>query len=79
VGVKDKGHKRKVKKGGPSNPKHNKWLNKAREEANNSPKHPLPSTNPSSPGLEDIPKGEETVYPFHFYGKTIHYAGNIQS
>jgi hypothetical protein len=34
------------------------WLDKAREEANDSPKHPLPSTNPHSPGLEEIPEEE---------------------
>jgi hypothetical protein len=34
------------------------WLDKAREEANDSPKHPSPSTNPCSPGLEEIPEEE---------------------
>src|SRR5437588_4039287 len=37
------------------------WLDKAREEANNSPKHPSLSTNPHSPGLEEIP--EEDLPP----------------
>jgi hypothetical protein len=27
----------------------------------------LLSTNPRSPGLEDIPKEEDNIYPFHFY------------
>jgi hypothetical protein len=31
------------------------WLDKAREKANNSPKCPSLSTNPHSPGLEEIP------------------------
>jgi hypothetical protein len=34
------------------------WLDKAREEANDSPKCPLPSTNTHSPGLEEIPEEE---------------------
>jgi hypothetical protein len=34
------------------------WLDKAREEANNSPKCPSPSTNPHLSGLEEIPKEE---------------------
>jgi hypothetical protein len=34
------------------------WLDKAREEANDSLKRPSPSTNPRSPGLEEIPKEE---------------------
>jgi hypothetical protein len=34
------------------------WLDKAREEANNSPKRPLLSTDPCSPGLEEIPEEE---------------------
>jgi hypothetical protein len=34
------------------------WLDKAREEANNSPKHPLLSTDPHSPSLEEIPEEE---------------------
>jgi hypothetical protein len=37
------------------------WLDKAREEANDSPKCLLPSTNPHSPGLEEIP--EEDMPP----------------
>jgi hypothetical protein len=38
------------------------WLDKAREEAHDSSKCPsLPSTNPHSPGLEEIP--EEDVPP----------------
>jgi hypothetical protein len=37
------------------------WLDKAREEANDSPKHPSPSTNPYSPDLEEIP--EEDLPP----------------
>jgi hypothetical protein len=35
------------------------WLDKAREEANDSPKRPLPTTSPHSPGLEDIPEEED--------------------
>jgi hypothetical protein len=37
------------------------WLNKAREEANNSPKCLSPTTSPYSPSLEDIP--EEDIPP----------------
>jgi hypothetical protein len=38
------------------------WLDKAREKANDSPKHSLLlSTNPNSPGLESIP--EEDALP----------------
>jgi hypothetical protein len=37
------------------------WLNKAREEANDSPKHPSLTTSPHSPSLEDIP--EEDIPP----------------
>jgi hypothetical protein len=37
------------------------WLDKAREEANNSPKHPSLTTSPHSPNLEDIP--EEDMPP----------------
>jgi hypothetical protein len=37
------------------------WLDKAREEANDSPKHPLPTTSPHLPNLESIP--EEDVPP----------------
>jgi hypothetical protein len=47
-----------------------KWLDKAREEANDSPKRPLPSTNPRSPGLEDISEEEENPYPFTFHELT---------
>jgi hypothetical protein len=32
------------------------WLDKAREGANDSPKHPSLSTDPRSPGLEEIPE-----------------------
>jgi hypothetical protein len=34
------------------------WLDKAREEADDSLKHLLLSTNPRSPGLEEIPEEE---------------------
>jgi hypothetical protein len=34
------------------------WLDKAREEANDSPKCSLLSTDPHSPGLEEIPEEE---------------------
>jgi hypothetical protein len=34
------------------------WLDKAREEANDSLKHPSLSTDPRSPDLEEIPKKE---------------------
>jgi hypothetical protein len=34
------------------------WLDKAREEANDSPKHPSLSTSSRSPSLEEIPKEE---------------------
>jgi hypothetical protein len=37
------------------------WLDKAREEANNSPKCPSPTTSPHSPTLESIP--EEDMPP----------------
>src|SRR5437588_7298610 len=37
------------------------WLDKAREEANDSPKCPLPTTSPHLPSLEDIP--EEDMPP----------------
>jgi hypothetical protein len=40
------------------------WLDKAREEANDSPKHPSLSTNPHSPGLEEISE-EETLPEEH--------------
>jgi hypothetical protein len=36
------------------------WLDKAREEANNSPKHLSPSTDSYSPGLEKIPEEESS-------------------
>jgi hypothetical protein len=37
------------------------WLDKAWEEANDSPKRPSPTTSPHSPNLESIP--EEDVPP----------------
>jgi hypothetical protein len=40
------------------------WLDKAREEANDSPKHPSPSSDTRSPSLEDIPE-EETLSEEH--------------
>jgi hypothetical protein len=44
-----------------------KWLDQAREEADDSPKCLSPSTNPRSPGLEDISKEEKNPYPFTFH------------
>jgi hypothetical protein len=44
-----------------------KWLDKAREEADDSPKLISPSSNHCLPSLEDISKEEKNLYPFTFY------------